>query len=70
MQVDDAPAVTPPILTDHARGRAQVRGIPMRIVEASLWQHDHHGVACSQFKRASLSAAKGRKTSPAASWHP
>jgi hypothetical protein len=34
MQIDDAPAVTPPILTNHARGRAQVRGVPMRIVDA------------------------------------
>jgi hypothetical protein len=34
MQADDAPAVTSPILTDHARKRAQTRGIPMRILEA------------------------------------
>jgi len=31
MQVEDVP---PPILTDHARERAQVRGVPIRIVEA------------------------------------
>lgn len=34
MPIDDAPALTPPILTDHARDRAQVRGVSMRIVEA------------------------------------
>jgi hypothetical protein len=31
MQADDVPAVAPPILTDHARKRAQARGVPMRI---------------------------------------
>ena len=34
MQADDVPAITPPILTDHARKRAQARGVPMRILEA------------------------------------
>jgi hypothetical protein len=34
MQVEDVPPATSPILTDHARERAQVRGVPIRIVEA------------------------------------
>src|SRR6516164_8851365 len=34
MQADNAPAVTAPILTDHARKRAQARGVPIRILEA------------------------------------
>jgi hypothetical protein len=34
MQADDAAAVTSLILTDHARERAQARGVSMRIVEA------------------------------------
>jgi hypothetical protein len=34
MRADDAPALTQPILTDHARKRAQARGVPSRILEA------------------------------------
>ena len=34
MQVEDVPPAMSPILTDHARERAQVRGVPIRIVEA------------------------------------
>jgi hypothetical protein len=36
MQVEDAPAVTWPILTNHARQRSRARGVPIRIVEAIL----------------------------------
>jgi hypothetical protein len=34
MHADDAPAVSPLILTDHARKRAQARGVSTRIMEA------------------------------------
>jgi hypothetical protein len=34
MQTDDAPAVTPLILTEHARERAQARGVSFRVLEA------------------------------------
>src|SRR5437764_3160661 len=34
MQAEDAPEAAPPILTDHARRRAQARGVSMGILEA------------------------------------
>lgn len=34
MQIQDAPTLPPLVLTDHARERAQMRGVPMRIVQA------------------------------------
>jgi hypothetical protein len=34
MHPDDAPVITPLILTDHARKRAQSRGVSLRILEA------------------------------------
>jgi hypothetical protein len=35
MHVEDAPATRSPILTDHARERAQVRDVSIRIVVTS-----------------------------------
>jgi hypothetical protein len=52
MQADDAPALTQPILTDHARKRAQARGVPKRILEAIYSNADRSpfvGNGCRSF---------------------
>lgn len=69
MQADDAPAVAPLILTDHAHERAQARGVSMQVVEAIYANADRNpfvGSGCRSLMVSRRHLARLAGTIPAA----